>query len=113
MSTTQPHPLDVHNASGPPAPPYPEVQLEVSYPDELNRWLPLVKWLLAFPHYIVLAVYALGAVFVVIGAFFVVLFTGRYHPGMRDYLVKVMRYWLRIQAYIMFLRDEYPSFSLR
>jgi hypothetical protein len=49
----------------------------------------------------------------VIAAFFAVLFTGRYPAGLRGYLVKVMRYALHIQAYMLFLRDEYPSFSLK
>jgi hypothetical protein len=89
------------------------VSLSIDRPETVNRWLPLVKWLLAIPHYIVLFVYAIGAFFVLIAAFFAVLFTGKFPLGMRDYLVKVSRYGLHIQAYILFLRDEYPSFSLR
>jgi hypothetical protein len=89
------------------------LQLSIQRPEKVNRWLPLVKWLLAIPHFIVLAVYVIGAFFVVIAAFFAVLFTGRYPAGMRGYLVKVMRYALHIQAYMLFLRDEYPSFSLK
>lgn len=84
----------------------------IDRPAEVNRWLPLIKWLLAVPHYIVLTIYAIGAMFALIAAFFVVLFTGKYPLGIRDYLVKVGRYSTRIQAYIMFLRDEYPSFAL-
>jgi Domain of unknown function (DUF4389) len=87
--------------------------LTIDRPDEVNRWLPLVKWLLAIPHYIVLAVYIIGAFFAMIGAFFAVLFTGRFPLGIRDYVVKVGRYGVHIQAYVMLLRDEYPSFSLR
>jgi hypothetical protein len=87
-------------------------QLSIERPEVLNRWLPLVKWLLAIPHYIVLAVYAIGGFFVMIAAFFVVLFTGRFPLGMRNYIVRVQRYTVRLQAYIMFLRDEYPSFAL-
>lgn len=89
------------------------LHLSIERPTEVNRWLPLIKWLLAIPHYIVLAIYGIGAIFAVIGAFFVVLFTGKYPMGIRDYLVKVGRYSVRVQAYIMFLRDEYPSFSLQ
>lgn len=88
------------------------LQLSIDRPAEVNRWLPLIKWLLAVPHYIVLTIYAIGAMFALIAAFFVVLFTGKYPLGIRDYLVKVGRYSTRIQAYIMFLRDEYPSFAL-
>ena len=89
------------------------LQVSIQRPEKVNRWLPLVKWLLAIPHYIVLAVYGIGAFFVLIAAFFAVLFTGRFPLGMRDYLVKVMRYYLHVYAYILFMRDEYPSFSLQ
>jgi hypothetical protein len=88
-------------------------RVSIERPAELNRWLPLVKWLLAIPHYIVLFVYGIGAFFVLIAAFFAVLFTGRFPLGMRDYIVKVWRYAMHVQAYIQFMRDEYPSFSLR
>ena len=87
--------------------------LTIDRPDEVNRWLPLIKWLLAIPAYIVLLVYAIGVFFAMIGAFFIVLFTGKFPLGIRDYVVKVGRYGTRIQAYAMFLRDEYPGFALR
>jgi hypothetical protein len=90
----------------------PAVRLSVDRPEEVSR-LSLLAWLLALPHYFVLFVYGLGAFFVLIAAFFVVLFTGKFPPGMRDYLIKVMRYAARIYAYVLMLRDEYPSFSLR
>jgi len=86
--------------------------ISVDYPAELNRWLPLVKWLLAVPHYLLLVVLYVGAVFVALGAFFAVLFTGRYPEGMRSYLIGVNRWSLRVLAYAGFLRDEYPPFSL-
>ncbi|HEX7097208.1 MAG TPA: DUF4389 domain-containing protein [Acidimicrobiales bacterium] len=86
--------------------------LSIERPAEVNRWLPLVKWLLAIPHFVVITVYAIGVLFALIGAFFAVLFTGRFPLGIRDYVVKVGRYNTRIQAYVMFLRDEYPSFAL-
>jgi hypothetical protein len=89
------------------------VLLSIERPEKVNRWLPLVKWLLAIPHYIVLFVYIIGAFFVLIAAFFAVLFTGKFPLGMRDFIVKVSRYGLHIQAYILFMRDEYPSFSLK
>ena len=89
------------------------VLLAIDRPEKLHRWLPLVKWLLAIPHYIVLFIYSIGAFFVLIAAFFAVLFTGKFPLGMRDYVVKVSRYATHIQAYILLLRDEYPSFSLQ
>ncbi len=93
------------------------VHLELDYPDaaqELNRWLPLVKWLLAVPHYIVLAVLAVAAVFAVLIAWFAILFTGRYPRGLFDFVVGVARWGTRVQAYAMLLlTDSYPPFSLR
>jgi len=93
------------------------VHLEIDYPDvrlELNRWLPLVKWLLAIPHYIVLAFLALGGIVAWIIAWFAILFTGRYPRTLFDYLVGVGRWALRVQAYALLLvTDEYPPFSLR
>ncbi len=93
------------------------VHLELDYPDakqDLNRWLPLVKWLLAIPHYIVLAVLAVVAVFAVLIAWFAILFTGRYPRGLFDYVVGVTRWGVRVQAYSMLLlTDRYPPFSLQ
>ena len=93
------------------------VHLEIDYPDverDLNRWMPLVKWLLAIPHYVVLLVLFVGAVFAVIIAWFAILFTGRYPRGLFDYVVGVMRWSLRVQAYSSLLvTDQYPPFSLR
>ena len=93
------------------------VHLELDYPDveqDLNRWLPLVKWLLAIPHYIVLAFLFIGALFVWIIAWFAILFTGRYPRGLFDYMVGVGRWALRVEAYaILLLTDKYPPFSLR
>ena len=92
------------------------VHLEIDYPDvehDLNRWLPLVKWLLAIPHYIVLAVLLVGVVVVVVIAWFAILFTGRYPRGLFDYVVGVGRWSLRVQAYAFLLvTDHYPPFSL-
>jgi hypothetical protein len=92
------------------------VQLDYPYPDaeqDLNRWLPLVKWLLAIPHYIVLFVLYIGAFFVVIAAWFAILFTGRYPRGLFDYLVGVGRWHNRVTAYAFVLvTDRYPPFQL-
>ena len=93
------------------------VHIDIDYPDveqDLNRWLPLVKWLLAIPHYIVLFFLAIGAVFAVIGAWFAILFTGRYPRSLFDYVEGVARWGLRVQAYAFLLvTDRYPPFSLR
>ena len=87
--------------------------LSVDYPRELNRWLPLVKWFLAIPHYVVLIFLGLAAIIVIFPiSFFVVLFTGRYPEGLRSFVVGVQRWSLRVGAYVLFLRDEYPPFSL-
>jgi hypothetical protein len=92
------------------------VRLEVPYPDaaRLNRWLPLVKWLLAIPHYIVLFFLYVGAFFALIAAWFAVLFTGRYPRAIFDYLVGVGRWTNRVTTYaFMMVTDAYPPFQLR
>jgi hypothetical protein len=93
------------------------VHLDIDYPDVkqgLNRWLPLVKWLLAIPHYIVLVVLWLVAVVVVVLAWFAILFTGRYPRALFDFVVGVGRWSLRVDAYAFLLvTDRYPPFSLR
>ncbi|MHB1431565.1 MAG: DUF4389 domain-containing protein [Streptosporangiaceae bacterium] len=92
------------------------VHLDYPYPDastELNRWLPLVKWFLAIPHYIVLFFLNIGLVVVVIIAWFAVLFTGRYPRGMFGYVEGVIRWHNRVAAYAFLLvTDRYPPFSL-
>jgi ABC-type uncharacterized transport system YnjBCD permease subunit len=90
----------------------PHTTLSISYPAELNRWKPLYKWLLAVPHYVVLAALCFaGCVAFVIG-FVAVLFTGEYPHGTRNFLVQVYRYMLRVQAYVGLLTDQYPPFRL-
>ena len=92
------------------------VHLEIDYPDvkqDLNRWLPLVKWLLAIPHYIILLVLFLVAIVAVVIAWVAILFTGRYPPGIFDFVVGIGRWSLRVQAYAFLLvTDRYPPFSL-
>ena len=92
------------------------VHIGIAYPDarkDLNQWLPLVKWLLAIPHYIVLFFLGIAAFFVVIVAWFAILFTGRYPKGLFDFVVGVMRWSLRVSAYAVLLTtDRYPPFSL-
>lgn len=93
------------------------VHLEIDYPDvenDLSRWLPLVKWLLAIPHILVLVVLTIAAFFAVVAAWFAILFTGRYPRGLFDFVVGVGRWWLRVEAYAFLLvTDRYPPFSLQ
>ncbi|MGZ4516832.1 MAG: DUF4389 domain-containing protein [Mycobacteriaceae bacterium] len=94
-----------------------KVHLEIDYPGverDLNRGLPLVKWLLAIPHVLILIFLSVAAFFAVVLAWFAILFTGRYPRGLFDFVVGVGRWWLRVQAYAMLLvTDRYPPFSLR
>jgi hypothetical protein len=92
------------------------VHLDYRYPDvavELNRWLPLVKWLLAIPHYVVLFFLDVGLVVAVFVAWFAILFTGRYPRGIFDYVEGVIRWHNRVTGYAFVLvTDRYPPFSL-
>jgi hypothetical protein len=92
------------------------VHLEIDYPDvarDLNRWLPLVKWLLAIPHYIVLIFLGFAALVVVVIAWFAILITGHYPRALFDFVVGVGRWSLRVGAYAFLLvTDRYPPFSL-
>src|SRR5256714_1591605 len=92
------------------------VALDFPYPDAregLNRWLPLVKWLLAIPHYVILLFLWLAGLVVVIVVWFAILFTGRYPRGLFDYLEGVFRWTNRVVGYAAILvTDEYPPFSL-
>jgi hypothetical protein len=92
------------------------VHLDYPYPDvprDLNRWLPLVKWLLAIPHYVVLFFLWIAALVVVVVAWFAILFTGRYPRGMFDFVEGVIRWHNRVFAYAWVLvTDRYPPFRL-
>ena len=92
------------------------VHLDFPYPDaptQLNRWLPLVKWFLAIPHYVVLAFLYIGAIVVVVIAWFAIVFTGRYPRGMFEYLEGVIRWQVRVAGYAFVLvTDQYPPFRL-
>ncbi len=91
------------------------VHIEIPYPDanQLNRWLPLVKWLLSIPHWVVLVFLWIAAVVCVVIAWFAILFTGRYPRGLFDFVVGVARWTLRVGAYALLLTtDRYPPFAL-
>jgi Domain of unknown function (DUF4389) len=92
------------------------VRLDFPYPDakrDLNRWLPLVKWFLAIPHYIVLFFLYLAVIVVVIAAWFAILFTGRYPRGIFNFVEGVIRWHNRVVGYAFILvTDRYPPFSL-
>ena len=92
------------------------VHLWIGYPDakvDLNRWLPLVKWFLAIPHFIVLCVLAVAAVGCVIIAWFAMLVGGPYPRSLFDFVVGVLRWWVRVAAYAFLLTtDRYPPFRL-
>ncbi len=92
------------------------VHIEIPYPDaknELNRWLPLVKWFLAIPHYIVLFFLGIAAIVSIVIAWFAILFTGRYPKGLFDFVVGVFRWCVRVAAYAFLLTtDRYPPFAL-
>ena len=105
---TDTYPSTVHEQS---------VHLDVDYPDverDLNRWLPIVKWILAIPHVIVLIVLSVLAALAAFVAWFAILITGRYPRPLFDFVVGVRRWWLRVEAYATLLvTDRYPPFSLR
>jgi Domain of unknown function (DUF4389) len=92
------------------------VHLDIDYPDakhDLNRWLPLVKWFLAIPHYVVLVFLYIAAIVVVVIAWFAILFTGRYPHGLFDFLQGVGRWHNRVAGYAFLLvTDRYPPFTL-
>lgn len=92
------------------------VHLDIGYPDvagELNRGLPLVKWLLAIPHYVVLAVLGIAVTVTVVVGWFIVLFTGRLPRGLFDFTVGVLRWSNRVTGYAYILvTDVYPPFRL-
>jgi hypothetical protein len=92
------------------------VTLDIAYPDvqgQLNRILPLLKWLLAIPHYIVLAILGIVSIFVVFIAWIAILITGRYPIWMFNYIVGLFRWGLRVAAYAFLLTtDQYPPFRL-
>jgi len=122
MSASEPPPGPP--SEGPPPPPsgaqqfdlpspldYP-ARVEIDYPSELNRWLPLVKWLLVIPHLFALCFVGIGAFFVLIWAFFAVLFTGSWPRGAFDYVEGTFRWAYRVVVYMHLMVDPYPPFSM-
>ena len=92
------------------------VHLEMDYPnveEDLNRWLPLIKWLLAIPHYIVLLVLGFVSLVLVVLSWFAIMFTGSFPRPFFDFVVGVLRWGYRVQAYVfLMVTDRYPPFSL-
>ena len=93
------------------------VKVDIPYPDvkkDLNRWMPLVKWILAIPHIIVLIFIFIAVVFCTFFAWFAILLTGRYPKGIFDFVEGFLRWSLRVNAYVFLLTtDQYPPFRLR
>ncbi|HEY5639907.1 MAG TPA: DUF4389 domain-containing protein [Dehalococcoidia bacterium] len=89
------------------------VTLDVEHPESLNRWLPLIKWLLIIPNMIVFVIVALVAYVVLFFAWFAILFTGNFPRGMFDFVVGMLRWSLRLNVYLYLMRDEYPPFSTK
>lgn len=107
------------SATPPPAPANPPaaadaypVDFDAEHQDEYHRFLPLVKWLLAFPHYIALFFVGIAALLAIVASWFAVVFTGRYPRGLFDFVVGTYRWSYRVGAYVYLLTDEYPPFSL-
>jgi hypothetical protein len=90
----------------------PHTSLRLTYPDQLERWKPLYKWLLAIPHYVVLAALTVAAGLAAIAGLVAVPITGQYPERLWRFLVNAYRYALRVEAYVGFLTDHYPPFSL-
>ena len=100
---------------------YPSIEendvVSVTFPEvdakQLNRWLPLVKWFLALPLYLVGVVYFIYAAVLTLIAWFSVLFTGNYPEFCAEGVVGTLAYWNRVAGYALLLvTDEYPTFSL-
>ena len=93
------------------------VHLNFDYPDvekQLNPFLPIIKWFLAIPHYVVLAFLAIVSIVLMVFSWFSILFTGKYPQSFFDFQVGLMRWILRVEAYaFLLITDQYPPFSLK
>jgi hypothetical protein len=90
----------------------PHSTLAIEYPQQLNRWKPLYKWLLAIPHYVVCIALAIASIATALWSALMVIVTGRYPEGARRFLVRSYRYSLRVQIYVGPLTDQYPPFRI-
>ena len=88
------------------------VRVDIPYAEPLNRWLPLVKWLLAIPHWVVLYFLNIAYSIVTFIAFFAILFTKQYPEGLFKFAVGYRRWLINVETYAYLLRDEYPPFSI-
>jgi hypothetical protein len=88
------------------------LRYDVEYPERLSRWKIFVKWLLIIPNFAVLYVLAIVAYVMIVLAWFAILFTGRYPQGLFNFVVGVFRWNANVSAYLAFMRDEYPPFSM-
>jgi hypothetical protein len=91
-------------------PAYP-VTFDVEYPERLSRWLIFVKWLLAFPHWLILGIFGYLVGLTTFISWFAILFTGRYPKALFDLAVVYFRWSARLTAYVVLLRDDYPPFG--
>jgi hypothetical protein len=89
----------------------PLLQYDVEYPQRLSRLLIFIKWLLVIPHLIVMSILGIAVFVVTVIAWFAILITGRYPRGMWEFVVKTMRWWANVGAYLTLMRDEYPPFG--
>jgi hypothetical protein len=87
------------------------VHFSIDYPTSLSRGLIFIKWLLVFPHLIVLSFLGMAAAVCWFVAWWAILFTGRYPPGMFNFLVGVVRWSVRVNTYYYFMTDRYPPFT--
>ena len=91
---------------------YPPMTLDLPEPPTEVRRSAAFNWIRAIPHYVVLAVYAIGAMIVAVVGWVAVLFTGAWPPAMRDFLVRVANYYYRVWAYVVMVQNDYPRFAL-
>jgi hypothetical protein len=91
---------------------YPPIRVNLPEPPESTPRTAALNFLLAIPHYIVFTIFAIGAVVVLIIGWFAVLFTGVWPAGMRDFLVRLGNYWLRIWVYVAMVETKYPKFGI-
>ena len=88
------------------------VTYDVEYPEELSRWLIFIKWLLIIPHIFVILLLYVALYFVMVIAWFAILFTKQFPESLFRFTVGVLRWQARVSAYLNYQRDEYPPFSL-